>query len=115
MEHITVGNKEYPVTFTLNVMESIQDKYGSFDKWLEKVSIDEPRVSDITWLFQEFINEGIDIENEDRDVKMPKQTHLQVGRIITKLGMAKAIQLIWKLMEDSAPENEEDPNLMANQ
>ena len=30
---INYKNKEYKIVFNLNVMEAIQDEYGTFDKW----------------------------------------------------------------------------------
>ena len=30
---ITVNDKEYPIVFNLNVMEEIQEEYGTLDKW----------------------------------------------------------------------------------
>lgn len=113
--HIKSGDKEYPVTFTLNVMEAIQDKYGTFEKWFDKLSTDEPKVSDITWLIKEMMNEAIDIENEEREAKEPKLEHKQVGRILTKVGMTKAVEIIFELVAKSTPDGDDDPNLTANQ
>ena len=35
---ITYKEKEYKVVFNLNVMEAIQDEYGTIDKWTELTS-----------------------------------------------------------------------------
>lgn len=35
INHIKVNEIEYPLVFNLNVMESIQEKYGSIEKWGE--------------------------------------------------------------------------------
>ena len=33
LTYIDVGEKRYPIAFTLNVMESVQEKYGSMEEW----------------------------------------------------------------------------------
>ena len=47
----------------------------------------EPKVKDIKWTFTQFINEGIDIENENKGEKRPFVTEKQVGRLISAVGM----------------------------
>ncbi len=117
VKHITLGGKEYPLAFTLNVMESIQEKYGSMEEWGKvlqpkpymKIEVDEetkeernvvvkpePKIKDILWTFKEFINEGIDIENEEKDEKRQFVTEKQVGRLISNIG----INNISKIMQD---------------
>lgn len=109
LQHITIDDVEYPIAFTLNVMEVIQDEYGSFDAWAEilqptKTIIDEitgeevpaePKVKDIIWTFKEFINEGIDIENDKKNEDRKPLTHKQVGRLVTNIrevaGMIKEL------------------------
>lgn len=87
---ITVDGANYPIAFTLNVMENIQEKYGSMDKWMKLITpkSEEPQIKDIKWSFTEFINEGIDIENEETGENRPFVTMKQVGRIITKAGLS---------------------------
>ena len=33
IKHFKCGDTEYPLAFTMNVIEKIQDKYGSYEKW----------------------------------------------------------------------------------
>lgn len=134
MSHTTINGVEYPIAFTLNVMERVQDQYGSMDNWTKaleptekvldeitgEVVIDaesgkalvrrlEPKIKDIIWTFQEFINEGIDIENEEKNEKKSLLTHKQVGRLITNVqeigGLIKNITV-----KSTKNENEEVPN-----
>lgn len=91
VKHITVGEKEYPIAFTFNVMELIQEKYGSLRKWgevLRPTTGEEPKIKDLKWTITEFINEGIDIENENKNEKRPFVTEKQAGRIISCVGIA---------------------------
>ena len=103
---ITVGEKKYPMAFTLNVMEVIQEKYGSLDTWSDALQPDkvedaegilvetEPKLKDLIWTFQQFLNEGIEIENEEKSEKRELLTHKQVGRIITTVGLSESGSLI---------------------
>lgn len=104
VKHITIGDKEYPLAYTLNVMEAIQDKYGTIEAWgnalqpepyeekdeegkVVKIVKPEPKISDLKWTFTQFINEGIDIENEEKGEKRPFVTEKQVGRLISAVGI----------------------------
>lgn len=118
LEHITVNEKEYPIAFTLNVVENIQDKYGSIDKWSDNIQPTdgrESKIKDIIWTLQEFINEGIDIENDEKEEKRPFLTHKQVGRIISNIGLEEIGNLIRKMTIQSNNTGEEEKNLTAKQ
>jgi hypothetical protein len=98
MKHITVNGKEYPVVFNLNVMEEIQEEYGTVDKWGELTEggeSGEPNAKAVIFGFTHMVNEGIDIENEKNGTDVKPLTFKQVGRILTELGieeMAKTMQ-----------------------
>ncbi len=119
VKHITINDKEYPLAFTLNVMESVQEKYGTIAEWGKvlqptekvidettgKVAIDketgeeiirtlEPKIKDIIWTFKEFVNEGIDIENEEKSEKRQFLTSKQVGRLISNFGMLETTAIM---------------------
>ena len=79
---------KYPLIFTLNVMESIQDKYGSLDKWMELIKEGEPNIKALKFGLGEMLNEGLEIENETAETKRELLESKQVGRIITELGMS---------------------------
>lgn len=89
IKYITVSEKKYPMAFTLNVMESIQEKYGSMEKWGEILQPEgeEPKIKDLIWTFKEFINEGIDIENDEKEEKRSFITEKQAGRLISYIGL----------------------------
>ena len=88
--------KKYPLIFNLNVMEIIQNKYGSLRKWQESIFVDkesedkeqlEPNISDVIFGLKEMMNEAVDILNEEREEKQTLFTDKQVERIITKIGL----------------------------
>ena len=50
---ISYKDKTYKLAFNLNVMESIQEKYGSVNKWAELTDKDEPDFKAIIFGFTE--------------------------------------------------------------
>lgn len=107
IKHITVNNVEYPMAFTLNVLENIQEKYGSLEEWGDILEPDEgePSIKDVKWVFTEFINEGIDMENELKDEKRPFLTTKQVGRIVSGVGIKNITAIIKGITSDSNPQS----------
>lgn len=124
VKHITVGDKEYPMAYTLNVMEDIQEKFGTIEAWGEalqpephedeegKITKQEPKIKDLKWTFTQFINEGIDIENEEKGEKRPFVTEKQVGRLISAIGINKVNQELMRATVEStkAGDNDEEKN-----
>lgn len=83
--------KEYKIAFNLNVMERIQDEYGTLEKWGELTDgANEPNAKAVIFGFTEMLNEGIDISNEENGTNEPFLTTKQVGRIISEIGLADA-------------------------
>ena len=109
IKHIEVGDEKYPIAFTLNVMEAIQDKYGSLEAWGKVLQPEkgEPKIKDLKWTFTQFINEGIDIENEEKNEKRDFITEKQAGRIISVIGMEKITDTIFKTSIESINVGEE--------
>ena len=50
---IEVNGVSYPIVFNLNVMEIIQEKYGSIDAWSDKLTSDQA-IADIKWLYRDW-------------------------------------------------------------
>ena len=86
---IEYKGKKFKLVFNLNVMEALQDTYGSLDKWGELTdgSQGEPDIKALKFGFTEMLNEGIEIDNEDNGTNEPLLTSKQVGRIITEAGL----------------------------
>lgn len=123
---IETGDDKYPVIFSFNVLEEIQNKYESFDKWSHIIEggefIDgkwekkEPKIRDIKYFIRLAINEGIDLENEKNNDNRKLLTDKQVGRLISEVGVQKVSQIIREVIQTStigqtSPEgNEEEKN-----
>ena len=84
--------KEYKLVFNLNVMEAIQEEYGSIEEWgnLTGASNNEPNAKAVIFGFTQMLNEGIDIDNDENGTDLKPLTLKQVGRMISEIGMAKA-------------------------
>lgn len=108
MTHITINEKEYPLCFTLNVMEAVQDKYGDIETWSNTISTKDGNYSikDLIWTFQQFINEGIDIENEKKGENRDFVTHKQVGRLMTQIGQQNLSGLLMGVVSGSVTHKE---------
>ncbi len=104
---LKINGVDYPLVFNLNVMQAIQEHYGSLDAWGDlteaktETSDDgetkltkEPDAKAVIFGFTEMMNEGIDIENEQKGTTRPFVTNRQVGRLLTEYGLAKAGSLL---------------------
>ena len=97
--------------FNLNVMEAIQDEYGTLDEWgaLTDGTKGEVNAKAIIFGFTEMINEAVDMKNDDEGTNDPHYTHKQVGRMITEIGIENAAVNMNKTIVDSTrvePKNE---------
>ena len=114
IKHINYKGKNYPLVFNFNVLEKIQDKYGSYEKWGEMTDGKGQEINIGAFKFGvlEMINEGIDIENEDKEEKMEFVTLKQVGRIITEIGIQKMTDSVQETVFDSTTvKDEEEKNV----
>ena len=113
MKHINSKGVEYPLVFNLNVMEKIQEKYGSYEKWgdLTDGKDSEINIGALKFGILEMINEGIDIENEGQENKRDFITDKQVGRIITDIGMEALAEKMKETVIDSTKNDEEEKNV----
>lgn len=107
---IQYKDKEYSLVFNLNVMESIQEEYGTLEKWgdLTDGKKGEPNAKAVIFGFTQMINEGIDIENENNGTDIKPFTLKQVGRIITEIGIAKATATLNDTVVESTQSNEKN-------
>ena len=112
IKHINADGTEYPIVFNLNVMEKIQEKYETLEKWGELTDgkLKEIDVKALKYGITEMINEGIDIENEKREEKADFLSEKQVGRIITELGIKKMANDVQKTVIDSTKTDNEPKN-----
>lgn len=97
--------------FSLNVMEAIQDKYGSIDKWSSLIQKNgEPDIKALKFFMTEAINEGIEIENEKNNEKRKSVTSKQVGRILTEVGLSNTANKIMTTISESIQTDDTSKN-----
>lgn len=104
--------KTYRLVFDLNVMEAIQDKYGTIENWGKLTdgteNDGEPNAKAVIFGFREMINEGIDIMNEEKGTDVKPLTLKQVGRLITEYGLLKATKVMNNTVVDSTQSAEKN-------
>lgn len=113
IKYLETKTAKYPMVFNINIIEILQEKYGSIEKWAdliegvvrnEKGIIIErvtPKMRDIKFFIKEAINEGIDIENEQNNETREFVTEKKVGRILTEIDQKNIRQTIKDLTTSS--------------
>jgi hypothetical protein len=67
INYLETKTEKYPMAFTLNVMEALQEKYGNLNEWTNLAQkSEEPDIKSLKFFMTEAINEGIEIENDLR-------------------------------------------------
>lgn len=90
---INYKDKELELVFNLNVIEELQNEYGTLDAWVSLVDAEdgkEPNIKALKFGFMQMLNEAIEIENEDNGTDKPLFNLKAVGRIITEIGLKEA-------------------------
>ena len=105
---ILYKDKEYKMVFNLNVMEEIQEKYGSIEAWGNLTSGEEPNIKAVIFGFSAMLNEGIDIENEENGTKEKPLSLKTVGRMLTEIGVQEATEKLQKTVVDSTQSEEKN-------
>lgn len=110
---IRYNDKDYRLAFNLNVMEEIQEEYGTLEEWgkLTDGKETEVNVKALLFGFRSMLNEGIDMENEKNGTKNPMLTVKQVGRIVTEVGMETAINKVNETVIESTQSGEDSKNV----
>ena len=99
--------KEIKMVFNLNVMQTIQEEYGSIDKW-GKLTDGESGEVDIKALIfglTAMINEAIDIDNDENGTDEPFLTTKKVGRIVTEVGLGNATKALNETVIDATKDD----------
>lgn len=93
---IEYKGKTYKLYFNLNVMEQIQEEYGTIEKWgeLSDGTSGEVNAKAVRFGLAAMMNEGIEIDNEENGTDVKPLTLKQVGRIITEVGMKEATKAL---------------------
>ena len=93
--YIDTDKRKYPLVFNLNVMEEIQEQYGSLDEWGKVTQGNgEPQVKDLKNGIMAMINEAIDIEEYDVDflADMVMKGQIQDGKSQVAILMVKQLK-----------------------
>ncbi|MFR1178843.1 MAG: hypothetical protein ACLSDH_02105 [Bacilli bacterium] len=116
INYLETTEEKFPMVFTLNVMESIQEKYGSVEAWSDLIQRDgEPDIKALKFFITESINEGIDIENEKSGEKSKPITLKKAGRILTEIGLSGAANKIMKTISESVQTGEQAKNIQTTE
>lgn len=107
LQEIEYKDKTYKLAFDLNVMESIQDEYGSIEAWGKLVEPDEgePNIKALVFGATEMINEGIEISNDEDGTDEKPLTHRKVARILTEVGLESVTDKVQKSVIDSTEDD----------
>ena len=108
---IEYKEKKYKLVFNLNVMEAIQEEYGSLDKWgklTDGSTGGEPNAKAVIYGFTQMLNEGIDIENEETGTDIKPLTLKQVGRMISEIGLMNAAKEMNTTVIESSKSDEKN-------
>lgn len=108
IQEIEYKGKSYKLVFDLNVMESIQDEYGSIEAWGKLTEPDdggEPNIKALVFGVMEMINEGIDIDNDENGMDEKPLTHRKVARILTEVGLDTVTGKVKKSVIDSTEDD----------
>lgn len=113
IKYLETKTEKFPYVYTLNIMEALQNEYGSLNKWanlIEPKDGSEPNIKAVLFFFKESINEGIDIDNENSEIKRPFISEKKAGRIISEIGINKANELIKNIVIQATKDNGDNEN-----
>ena len=107
---IEYKGQKYSLVFNLNVMEAIQDEYGTINKWGELTdgANGEANAKAIIFGLTEMLNEGIEIDNEENNTDLKPFTRKQVGRLLTEIGLQEATQKLNDTVIESTKSDEKN-------
>lgn len=111
INYLETKTEKFPLVFTLNVMEAIQEKYGTIENWSNLIQRDgEPDIKALKFFITEAINEGLEIEAERTGEKRKAITSKKAGRILTEIGLSGAANKIMATISDSVEMDEVGKN-----
>ena len=108
---IEYKGRKYKLVFNFNVMERIQEEYGSIEDWgalSDGGKGQEPNAKAVIFGFTEMLNEGIDIENEENGTDIKPFTKKQVGRMISEIGLQTAASSLNNTVVESTKSEEKN-------
>ena len=110
--YIETEKKKYPLAFNLNVMEEIQEAYGSLDEWGRITQgAGEAKIKDLKVGILAMINEAIDMQNEENNTNEPMLNTKQVGRIMSEVGIERIVKSIQEITIASTKTDDNEKNV----
>ena len=109
--YIETEKKKYPLAFNLNVMEEIQEAYGSLDEWGRITQgAGEAKIKDLKVGILAMINEAIDMQNEENNTNEPMLNARQLGRIMSEVGIERIVKSIQEITIASTKTDDNEKN-----
>ena len=107
---LDVEGEKKQLIFNLNVMQEIQEEYGTLEKWGELTDgkSGEVNVKALIFGLTCMINEATDMRNEEEGLNEPMLTRKQVGRLITKAGVEKSAEKLNQAIVESTKNEEKN-------
>ena len=114
--YIKTTKRIYPICFNLNVIEEIQELYGSITAWgeiVESKTKDGINIKDLKKGLTIMMNEAIDMENAELPIEQQQElvNEKQVGRIISEVGFEETTKIIMGLSKESTETEESSKNV----
>lgn len=117
MSKLDYQGKEYKLIFNLNVLDAIQDEYGTLQKMLEEAygkKTGEPSIKALAFVVAAMANEAIDIETDGKatpeQLVTKKQANRMLSEFIQKNGVGDVVKLIDDLMAESLQGGKDSKN-----
>ena len=100
-KHFEINGVEYPFCFNINVIEKIVEEYKDIETWAKCLDKKEgaEQIKALKYMMVESINEGIDIENDEKHTSRDFITLKQAGRLIS--GFSDAMQFTMQAITES--------------
>ena len=107
---IEYKDKKYKIVFNLNVMELIQEEYGTINKWgdLTDGKDGEINIKALIYGIWAMLNEGIDIQNDEEGTDIKPFTIKQVGRMLTEIGVQEMTDKLNQTVIESTKSDEKN-------
>ena len=92
INYLETETEKFSLVFMLNVMEPIQEKYGTIEAWSNLIQRDgEPDIKALKFFITEAINEGLEIEAEKTGKKV---TSIIVKKVFTAIKQLKVARVV---------------------
>lgn len=103
MSKIEYKGKEIKIVFNLNVMQAIQEEYGTIEKWgsLTDEKAGEVNIKALVFGLTEMINEAIDIDNDENGKNEPFLSKKKVARIVSEVGIEVFLKAMTEIVVES--------------